>query len=63
MAAPLPTTVGDKTRRSAAKQSGRRSRKMRQPHAASTKDLGRWKPTDDLALIIGIEQVLTNLLI
>lgn len=34
----------------------RRSKRGRQQNHITTKDLGRWKPTDDLALIIGVQQ-------
>lgn len=36
--------------------SSRRNKKGRQHNHIATKDLGRWKPTDDLALIIGVQQ-------
>lgn len=36
--------------------SSKRAKKNRGGHQTSTKDLGRWKPIDDLALIIGIQQ-------
>lgn len=34
----------------------KKAKKNRGGHQTSTKDLGRWKPIDDLALIIGIQQ-------
>lgn len=36
--------------------SSKKAKKNRGGHQTSTKDLGRWKPIDDLALIIGIQQ-------
>ena len=36
---------------------GSRRNRRRHPNQVTTKDLGRWKPTDDLALIIGVQQV------
>ncbi|KAF9423275.1 hypothetical protein HW555_001344 [Spodoptera exigua] len=35
---------------------GRKIRRKGQLSHLSTKDLGRWKPTDDLALILGVQQ-------
>lgn len=49
--------VDNKPRRSTGKSSSRRNRKVKQPYGSATKDLGRWKPTDDLALITNIQQV------
>lgn len=50
------TQVDNKPRRSTGKSSSRRNRKVKQPYGSATKDLGRWKPTDDLALITNIQQ-------
>ncbi|KAK9712586.1 N-terminal region of micro-spherule protein [Popillia japonica] len=55
----VPTMQSDIRRKPISKSmSGgyRRSKKGRQQNQIATKDLGRWKPTDDLALIIGVQQ-------
>ncbi|XP_055911268.1 microspherule protein 1 [Eupeodes corollae] len=52
---PLPGQhIADKRK---ALKAGKKSKKPgRPPNQIATKDLGRWKPIDDLALIIGIQQ-------
>lgn len=51
-----PSVTSDVRRRLSSKSSSKRSRKGRSSQVIVTKDLGRWKPTDDLALIIGVQQ-------
>lgn len=59
--APVPPPLESRQKRTSSKSSsmsgGRRNRKQKHAHSVSAKDLGRWKPTDDLALIIGVQQV------
>ncbi|GAB0096184.1 Microspherule protein 1 [Sergentomyia squamirostris] len=49
----VSATVAEKRR---SLKSSKKNRRSRGTHQVSTKDLGRWKPIDDLALIIGIQQ-------
>lgn len=48
--------VPEKRRSVKSISSSKKSKKHRQSQQTTTKDLGRWKPIDDLSLIIGIQQ-------
>jgi len=52
---PAPIASSDRKRPSKGGSHKKRA-KLKQ---SATKDLGRWKPSDDLALVIGVMQVIT----
>lgn len=54
--APANPDIKRKSVSKAVSGNSRRNKKGRQQNQVATKDLGRWKPTDDLALIIGVQQ-------
>lgn len=53
---PTPSVTSDVRKRLSSKSSSKKARKGRGSQSIVTKDLGRWKPTDDLGLIIGVQQ-------
>ncbi|XP_055688130.1 microspherule protein 1 isoform X2 [Lutzomyia longipalpis] len=53
---PREHPVGGSAEKRRTLKSSKKNRRSRGSHQVSTKDLGRWKPIDDLALIIGIQQ-------
>lgn len=53
----MNNSPADKRSRFVPRPSSKKSKKNKVPSNTSTKDLGRWKPTDDLALVTAVIQV------